>query len=117
MEKIPSMMNRMKSCWCGGAAVSAGFLLISCGDDPQLVAKHESQKIELARLQEELAVTEREIKNLPPDVSKELVELRAQVDAQIEEVTRLESEIARLEASRDELKEQYDQYRQKYPIP
>ncbi len=90
--------------------------LVSCGDDPQLVAKRESQKTEIARLSGELALIEEKLKNLPPDVSKELEAARAKADAQIVEVTRLESGLAQLEARRDDLKAEFDAYRAKYPI-
>ncbi len=91
--------------------------LTSCGDDPKLVAKRESQKVEIARLTGELELIEEKLKNLPPDVSRELEEARARADEQIREVTGLEEEVAALEARRNELKAEFDAYKAKYPIP
>ena len=96
--------------------VIIAFACVSCGDDPQMVAKHEKQKAEVARLKGELALIEEKLKNMPPDVSEELDKAKKQADAQTAEVAKLEAEISELESRKRSLQDEFDKYRAKYQV-
>jgi peptidoglycan hydrolase CwlO-like protein len=96
--------------------VIIAFACVSCGDDPQMVAKHEKQKAEVARLKGELALIEEKLKNMPPDVSEELDKAKKQADAQTAEVAKLEAEISELEGRKRSLQDEFDKYRAKYQV-
>ncbi len=88
----------------------------SCGEDPKLVEQHEKQKAEIARLKGELALIEERIKNLPPDVSKELDEAGKTFASQSAELTGLETEVAALEAKKRSLEDEFKAYQAKYRV-
>lgn len=88
----------------------------SCGDDPKLVEKREKQKAEIARLKGEIALVEEKLKNLPPDVSKEVEKARKQAEQQAAEIARLETEVTELEARKRALQSEFDSYRSKYQL-
>lgn len=88
----------------------------SCSDDPKLVEKREKQKFEIARLKGELALIEERLKNLPPDVSTDLIAAKQLSDRQTAEVAGLEKEIAGLEARKKNLQKEFDVYRAKYQV-
>lgn len=89
---------------------------VSCGDDPQLVAKREKQKAEITQLKGELALAEEKLKHLPPDISAQLADARKNSAQQAVEVERLETEIAKLEARKQSLQSEFETYQQKYQI-
>lgn len=87
----------------------------SCSD-PELVEKREKQKTEIARLKGEMALVTEKIKNLPPDVSEQLVEAQKLAEKQTGEVTALETEIASLEIKKKSLQTEFDAYKVKYQL-
>jgi hypothetical protein len=97
-------------------AALIAFFLPSCGDDPKLVEKRDKQKIEIARLKQELSLIEEKIKNTPPDVTAELAEAKQLQMKQSAEVENLNNEIVSLEAQARALKAEYDAYRIKYEV-
>lgn len=96
--------------------LSLAVVCASCGDNPALVEKREKQKVEIARLRGELALLEEQLKNLPPDVSKELEEAKKEAETQAADVASLEAEVASLESRKRALQGEYDDYRKKFPI-
>lgn len=90
-------------------------LLSSCKDDPVLVRKHEEQRIEIDRLEIEIASLEAKLKNIPPDRSKELAESKAESEAQKAEIQKLETLAADLEARKKELEAKLGEQRLKFP--
>lgn len=95
------------------AAVVA-LILTSCGDDPELVARSEQQKAEIAKLRGEIALLEEKLRSLPPDVSLQLEQAKKTEAGQQEEIQRLEGEIADLQVKKRELGKEFDVYRAKY---
>lgn len=89
---------------------------VSCSEDPKLVEKREKQKAELTRLKGELALVSEKLKNLPPDVSDQLVEAKALSDKQTAEVASLETEVTQLEAKKHSLESDFQAYQAKYQI-
>jgi uncharacterized protein involved in exopolysaccharide biosynthesis len=92
------------------------FSCVSCGDDPQMVAKREKQKAEIARLKGEIVLIEEKLKNVPPDVSEELKAAKKQEEEQAAEIAKLESEVSALEARKRSLQSEFDSYRAKYQV-
>jgi peptidoglycan hydrolase CwlO-like protein len=95
-------------------AAIATAVLVSCGDDPELVAKREKQKAEINRLNGELALVQEKLKNLPPDVSADLEKAKKQSEEQTAEIAGLEKEIAELQGRKRALQTEFDEYRAKY---
>lgn len=92
------------------------MLCISCEDDPKLVEKQAQQNLEITRMNGEIVLLEEKIKNLPPDVSKELVQTEQQVKEQAAEVAKLEAEITELESRKRSMQSEFDSYRAKYQL-
>ena len=88
----------------------------ACGDKPELVEQREKQQVEITRLRGELAVLEEKLKNMPPDVSKELAEAKKEAETQAADVAKLEAEVAALESRKRTLQNEYDDYRKQFPI-
>ena len=97
-------------------AAFAALACWSCGDAPELVAKREKQKAEIARLNGELALIEEKIKNMPPDVSGELEAARKKADEQTAQIQSMENEIKELQARKRTLQGEFDSYRAKYQL-
>lgn len=97
-------------------ALIAALACGSCGDAPELVAKREKQKAEIARLKGELAIIEEKLKNMPPDVSEELEAARKNVEQQTTQIQGLETEIKELLARKRALQAEFDSYRSKYQL-
>lgn len=98
------------------AGLSALFLLVSCGDDPELVRKREEQRAEILRLEGELAVLQEKMSDIPPDRSAELEELKQDIEESKTKAEGLEDEIARLEKEKQEVERELDSYRRKYVV-
>lgn len=109
-------MKTITSAVCFPLMLLSSFFLISCGDDPELVKKRQEQKLEIARLEGELTILNDQLKSMPPDRSAELAEMKKKVDAQTQELARLEEEIIQLEKSKSELEDKFEQYKKNYPI-
>lgn len=106
-------MNFVRSCWL---LTLISLSLTSCGDDPKLVEKREKQKAEIARLKGELSLIEEKLKDVPPDLSTQLVEAKVLSEKQSAEIAELESEVAQLETRKRSLQAEYDTYRLKYQV-
>jgi septal ring factor EnvC (AmiA/AmiB activator) len=96
-------------------AMLVALCCTSCSD-PELVEKREKQKAELVRLKGELALVSEKLKNLPPDVTAQLVEAKKLSEKQTGEVTALETEIAALETKKKSLQSEFDVYKLKYQV-
>jgi chromosome segregation ATPase len=86
----------------------------SCGDPPELVAKREQQKAEIAKLEGEIALIDEKLRTLPPDVTEELEKAKKEETQQTEEIARLEAEISDLEARKRSLDKEFLTYRVRY---
>lgn len=96
------------------AVLLGALALASCGDPPELVARSEQQKAEIAKLRGEIALLEEKLRSLPADVSTQLDQAKKKEAAQKEEIEQLETEIADLQARKRELGKEFDVYRAKY---
>jgi len=106
----------MKNFFHVGTAITAAFLLGSCGEDPELVKKHGEQQAEIAKLNGELALINARLKNLPPDESAALKKSLAETEKLEAERSSLAGEVAALEAEQKELLGKYEDYKRKYSI-
>lgn len=95
---------------CGLAA------LVSSCESPELARKRDKQALEIARLRNELALTEEKLKDIPEDRSEELIEIEATAKAQQEEIDQLEAEIADLEVKKKAAEKELSEYKSKYVI-
>lgn len=95
-------------------AALCAMALVSCGDDPELVAKREKQKTEITRLSGELALAQEKLKNMPPDVSEDLEKAKQEAEKQTSEIATLEKEISELQTRKRALQTEFDNYRAKY---
>lgn len=89
---------------------------MACSDDPELLKKRQEQKLEIARLEGELALLSEQLKNLPPDRSHELIEMKKKLEAQNSELELLEREIIQLEKEKREAEMRFEEFKKKYPI-
>lgn len=94
----------------------ATLCFVSCKQDPALVEKREKQKTEITRLKGEIALMEEKLKQVPPDVSKELEAARKLSKEQVAEIERLDAEITGLQARKASLQQEFDNYRAKYQV-
>jgi molecular chaperone GrpE (heat shock protein) len=101
---------------CSTFIFLGSLLLNSCGDDPKTVAKFEAQKIEITKLKGELLLIEEKLKNLPPDVSKDLAKSKVVFEKQSSEISQLETEVSDLEAKKRKLQADYDAYKLRYQL-
>ena len=107
----------MNSLIClGSLAIVLALLSVSCSDDPKLVEKREKQKVELARLRGEISLLDEKIRNLPPDVTDQLVAARQTAAKQAAEVASLEAEVTALEAKKRSLESEFEAYQAKYQV-
>lgn len=98
---------------------ATGCLLVaicSCKENPELVRKREEQRTEIKRLEGELSLIEEQLKDIPPDRTKELIIAKGEADAQAVEIEKLEKEVAILDARKKELEGKFADYRRKYPV-
>jgi peptidoglycan hydrolase CwlO-like protein len=92
------------------------LLFPSCGEDPKLIEKKNTQDAEISRLKGEVALVEEKLKNLPPDVSEELQEKRKEISDQQAEIKKLEMEIQEQQERKNTLQREFDAYKAKYKI-
>lgn len=97
--------------------ILAVFACLSCKENPELVEKRNQQKIEMARLQNEITIAREKLKTKPKDVSKDLAAAQKQLGQLTEEATQIEKEISDLQKQKEELEKEFAEYRKKYPIP
>lgn len=94
-------------------ALCASFV-VSCGNDPELVAKRDKQAAEISDLKGKIALLQEKILKLPEDPKKELAEAQAMEKRQTEEIDVLTKNIADLSARKLELERELSSYRAKY---
>ncbi len=87
---------------------------VSCGDDPEQVAKLEKQRAEIVDIKGDLEIIEESLKQLPPDVTEELAEAKKVSEKQSAEVALLEAEVEALEEQKRALQAEFDAYQVKY---
>lgn len=97
-------------------ALITPLLLLSCGDDPELVKKRSQQEAEIANLKGDIALMKERLKNLPPDKSEELAASQKNTALLEAKRQKLAAEVAELQNKRDQIKMEYDAYRRKYAV-
>jgi septal ring factor EnvC (AmiA/AmiB activator) len=88
----------------------------SCSDDPELVAKRELQRTEIARLQGDVALAEERLRNMPEDKGEDLKAAEKQLNELASEANKLDAEIAELQQRKADLEKELAQYKEKYPL-
>jgi septal ring factor EnvC (AmiA/AmiB activator) len=88
----------------------------ACSDDPALVREREAQKVEISKLEGELALLEEKLEQVPPDRSEEVVQLKADVETNKAQIAEVEAEIEALEREKDKLEKEHEAYRRKYVL-
>jgi len=97
-------------------AILISVFATSCGDDPELVRKRDTQRAEIRRLEGELSLLQEQLKDAPKDRSTELKELQVRVSSEKEQISELEKEVADLESKKRELEREFADYKQKYRL-
>jgi len=92
------------------------LLCASCKEDPKLVEERSKQKVEIARLKDELAITEEKVRSLPHDMSADLGKARKTADEQTAEEKKLEDEVTKLMAQKRTLQGDFDAWRAKHSM-
>lgn len=110
-------MNTPSIRWprCAGA-LALCLVLGSCGDDPELVRQREAQKVEISKLEGELALLEEKLEQVPPDRSEDLEKLKLDAETNREDIAKVEAEIEALERKKSEIEKQHEAYRRKYVL-
>lgn len=88
----------------------------SCGDDPELVRQREEQKVEISKLEGELAILEEKLEQVPKDRSAEVAQLKQDAETNRADVAGIEAEIESLEREKADLEKQHEAYRRKYVV-
>lgn len=88
----------------------------SCSDDPELVRQREEQKVEISKLEGELAILEEKLEQVPKDRSEEVTTLKQDAETNRTKVAELESEIDALERKKADTEKQHEAYRRKYVL-
>ncbi len=92
------------------------FFAVSCKDDPELIRKRDEQRLEIGKLEAELAVLDDRLDNAPEDRSEELKALRERTEQNRTEIAELEKELADLSAKRRAMEGEFSSYKAKYPL-
>ncbi len=93
----------------------SAFFCVSCKEDPKIVEQRAKQKVEIARLNGDLAEVELGIRNLPPDLSSDLEKARRIAEEKTVEVMKLETEVSGLSARKRLLQAEFDTWRATHP--
>jgi chromosome segregation ATPase len=109
-------MNPMFRIPCRTFSLLCISLLASCGDDPELVKKRQEQKSEIARLEGELMMISEQLQGMPADRSADLATVKKKLDAQTQELEKLEAEISQLQQQKREAESRFAEFKRKYPI-
>lgn len=96
--------------------LGCGLLIAACGEDPELVRKRDEQRAEISKLEGELAVLQERLKDVPKDQSKDLTKLKADSEANREEIAKLEAEVAGLEKEKANLEKEFAAYQRKFAV-
>lgn len=98
------------------AALALCFCFASCSDDPELVRQREEQKVEISKLEGELAILEEKLEQVPKDRSEEVAVLKTEAETNRAQVAELEAEIESLERKKEDIEKQHEAYRRKYVV-
>jgi len=97
--------------------LGCGLLIAACNsEDPELVRKRDEQRTEISKLEGELSVLQERLKDIPVDQSKDLAKLKADSEANREEIAKLEAEVAGLEKEKANLEKEYAAYQRKFVV-
>ena len=102
--------------WHPAGALALCLVFSSCGDDPELVRQREEQKVEISKLEGELAILEEKLEQVPPDRSEEVEQLKADAETNRAQIAEVEAEIETLEKKKAEIEKQHEAYRRKYVV-
>lgn len=103
--------------WVRPSCLAALCLLsVSCGDDPELVRQREAQKVEISKLEGELAILDEKLEQIPPDRSEEVARLKADAETNRAQIAEVEAEIEALERKKADIEKQHEAYRRKYVV-
>lgn len=102
--------------WRPAGAFVLCLMFSSCGDDPELVRQREEQKVEISKLEGELAILEEKLEQVPPDRSNEVERLKADAETNRAQIAEVEAEIEALEKKKAEIEKQHEAYRRKYVV-
>jgi chromosome segregation ATPase len=98
------------------AFAASSSMLVSC-DGKGLLAKQRQQRLEIERLDAELAAMERKPEEpLPQDRSKELEVAREELKATMAEISVLEDELAALDAEKERIENDFEVFQRKYKV-
>ena len=102
--------------WRPAGALALCLAFGSCSDDPELVRQREEQKVEISKLEGELAILEEKLEQVPPDRSAEVVQLKQDAETNRTQVAELEAEIEALENQKADIEKKHEAYRSKYVV-
>jgi septal ring factor EnvC (AmiA/AmiB activator) len=110
-------MNSLHSRWLRPAgALVLCLAFSSCSDDPELVRQREEQKVEISKLEGELAILDEKLEQVPKDRSEEVTRLKQDAETNRTQVAELESKIEALEREKADIEKQHEAYRRKYVL-
>lgn len=92
------------------------FACTSCKDDPELIAKREQQRTEIARLQGEVALAKERLGHMPKDKGAQLKMAEKQLQELALEANKLEAEVSEMQRRKADLEKEFAQYKEKYPL-
>jgi chromosome segregation ATPase len=81
-----------------------------------LVRQREEQKVEISKLEGELAILDEKLEQVPKDRSSEVAQLKQDAETNRADVAGLEAEIESLERQKADLEKQHEAYRRKYVV-
>ncbi len=110
------MKSSLVRCLRPAGALALCLVFGSCSDDPALVREREAQKVEISKLEGELALLEEKLEQVPPDRSEEVVQLKADAETNKAQIAEVEAEIESLEREKDKLEKEHEAYRRKYVL-
>lgn len=105
MKTIPMALAAITAC-----------ILVSCKDDPELIAKREQQRAEINKLEGELSLLGEKLKNAPTDRRQELIQTQTKAQQLEKQVAELEGDIATLETRKKTLEDELRDYQREYPL-
>lgn len=98
-----------------GLIATLALSLVSC-ENEELAAKREQQKLEIRRLEAELAVAKAKLGEPIPDYRKELKDTQDSLTRVKEEIVAVEDEVASLREEKRETEREFANYHRKYPL-
>lgn len=92
-------------------------LMVSCGEDQDLVNQRNAQHAEILELQSELKSLQMQLRHKPEQVDGEIKTAEEKLQTLETETVSLEKVIAELQSRKQLLESQHAEFREKYPIP